>query len=109
MIEARELTNSERTELRHLVIDWCATWDEHYKHCALTGRDCPMLALTHIGPLWQYFKESVLPNNPRLEATLTYSAVVIKRCAHCGKQFVPSGRQAYCSDYCAQKGKQKSF
>lgn len=53
----------------------------------------------------RYFRESVLPNDPELEAAL--QAMPTKLCQHCGKPFPVSGRRVYCSDKCAGAARKK--
>jgi len=95
----KELTSAQRRELRSLVLNLCANYEK--KYCLVNNKECPVLEM---GPMCRYFEKSVLPNNPRLAAALTSAPVVFRNCAACGKQYIPTGRQAYCSDSCQQKG-----
>ena len=53
----------------------------------------------------RYFRESVLPLNPALEAALTAEGPrpEFKVCPVCGGAVAPDRRQAYCSEACARK------
>ena len=68
---------------------------------AVSPLDCPcyMLGKWWTGSLCRYFRAAVLPLAPVLETALTGEAAgpEIKRCAVCGRAFIPEGRQAYCS------------
>ena len=106
-MQKRELTRHERADIKRLVLGECANWHETYRICAPADKPCLMLEITHTGALCRYFKESVLSLNSRLEAALTQKPIRVKRCIVCGKDFIPTGRQAYCSEYCAGKGQRK--
>jgi predicted nucleic acid-binding Zn ribbon protein len=74
-----------------------------------------MLAKCWTGAYCRYFTNSVLPLNPGLEAALTGKklptlppAAETKPCEICGKPFHGDGRQRYCSEKCAERGRKKS-
>jgi len=105
--EARELTRVEHTSLCKLVVSMCANYDREYG-CLPLEIQCYMFSKCWTGGYCKYFRKSVLPNNSLLEATLTGSIAPDKdNCAACGKLFIPSGRQAYCSDACASGARLK--
>ena len=97
----RELTRDERKTIRRLVTGMCANYDSEYGCLPL---DCPcyMLGKWWTGSLCRYFRAAVLPLAPVLETSLTGEATgpEIRRCAVCGRAFIPEGRQAYCSEAC---------
>jgi len=101
----RELTRAERAAIRKLVKDLCANYDHEYG-CLLLDGDCYMfygVAYTNTG-MCKYFRNAVLPTEPVLEAVLTGGAAVETRpCALCGEAFPVNGKQAYCSDACADE------
>ena len=110
----RELTRTERTEIRKLVKDLCANYDKDHE-CLLLEDNCYMfygVAYTNTG-MCKYFRKAVLPTNPVLEAVLTGNAAVETRpCALCGEIFPAYGKKLYCSDACtneAKKNQQRSY
>ena len=104
----RELTRDERKTIRRLVTGMCANYDSDYGCLPL---DCPcyMLGKWWTGSLCRYFRAAVLPLAPVLEASLTGEAVgpETRRCAVCGRAFIPEGRQAYCSETCKAEGNRR--
>ena len=107
---SRELTREERAAIRSLVVKWCANYDREYG-CLPLDCECYMLGKCSTGALCRYFREAVLPLDPRLEAALAADgpAPDFKNCPVCGRAFAPSGRQVYCSPACQAEGnRQKS-
>lgn len=105
--EARELTPKERAAIRRLVVGMCANYDPDYGCLPL---DCPcyMLDKWWTGVYCRYFQNAVLPLDPKLEATLTGRAAPdLSICAVCGKPFIPTGKQKYCSAACAEAARLK--
>ena len=104
---SRELTREEKAAIRVLVVKWCANYDRAYG-CLPLDCECYMLGKCWTGAYCRYFRESVLPLNPALEAALsTGAAPDLRPCAVCGRAFVPEGRQAYCSARCAAIARRK--
>jgi len=105
----RELTRTERTEIRKLVKDLCANYDKD-NECLLLEDNCYMfygVAYTNTS-MCKYFRKAVLPTNPVLEAVLTGNAAVETRpCALCGEIFLADGKKLYCSDACTNEAKKK--
>mgnify|MGYP002510822742 FL=1 len=96
----RELTEKERRGIRKLVTQKCANYDPEYG-CLPLDCNCVMLEKAYCGnAMCRYFRESVLPNDPELNATLQHLAA--KRCKVCGKRFPAKGRKMYCSEKCAR-------
>ena len=94
----RELTEKETRGIRRLVTQKCANYDPEYG-CLPLDCECVMLGKVYCGnAMCRYFRESVLPNDPELNAVLQGSAA--KRCKHCGGYFPAEGRRMYCSDSC---------
>lgn len=101
----RELTEKEVRRIRKLVTQRCANYDPDYS-CLPLDCECVMLGKAFCGnAMCRYFRESVLPNDPELNATLQNTAA--KRCKHCGKSFPAKGRQMYCSDSCRDAAQRK--
>lgn len=101
----RELTVQERRSIRKLVTGCCANYDRE-NGCLPLDCECPMLGICYTNSaMCRYFRASVLPNAPELEAAL--QAMPTKRCKHCGKPFPVSGRRVYCSDKCADTARKK--
>lgn len=106
-VVCRELTRNERAAIRNLVKDLCANYDHEYG-CLPLDCDCYMLGKWWTGAYCKYFRNSVLPTDPALEAALTGGAAVETRpCAMCGEAFPANGRKAYCSDACAVKAQRR--
>ena len=103
----RELTVPERRSIRKLVTGNCANYDKEYG-CLPLDCECPMLGICYTNSaMCRYFRKSVLPNDPALEAAL--QALPTKRCQHCGKPFPVSGRRVYCSDKCADGARNRRY
>lgn len=103
----RELTVSERRFIRKLVTGNCANYDKEYG-CLSLDCECPMLGICYTNSaMCRYFRKSVLPNDPALEAAL--QALPTKRCQHCGKPFPVSGRRVYRSDKCADGARNRRY
>ena len=101
----RELTEKERRGIRKLVTERCANYHEDYG-CLPLDCNCVMLEKVYCGnAMCRYFRESVLPNDPELNAALQNLAT--KRCKHCGKPFPAKGRKEYCSDTCVAEARRK--
>ena len=99
---SRELTRKEKTAIRSLVVTWCANYDREYG-CLPLDSDCYMLGKCWTGSYCRYFRESVLPLDPALEASLMSEGPRpdFKICPVCGGAVAPDRRQAYCSAACA--------
>jgi len=103
----RELTRAERAAIRKLVKDLCANYDREYGCLPLCG-DCYMLGKWWTGSFCKYFTRAVLPTDPALEAMLAQGAAVeMRECRICGEAFPADGKQAYCSDACADEAKKR--
>ena len=101
----RELTEKEKRGIRKLVTEHCANYHEDYG-CLPLDCSCVMLEKVYCGnAMCRYFRESVLPNDPELNASL--QGLVAKRCKHCGKPFPTEGRRMYCSDSCREAEQRK--
>ena len=105
---SRELTREEKAAIRSLVVKWCANYD---RECGCLPLDCEcyMFGKCWTGAYCRYFREAVLPLDPRLEAALAADGAApdFKSCPVCGGAFVPNGRQAYCSQRCAQAARHR--
>lgn len=98
----RELTRSERAAIRKLVVNLCANYDDQAKICLPLDCPCYMLHKWWTGALCRYYANAVLPVDPALESVLTGNDTSQrqKRCPVCGKNYIPTTSQAYCSDAC---------
>jgi len=104
----RELTAREKQKIVKLVKERCANYwdDEYFTGCLPFDHECVMFSKVYCGnAMCRYFRESVLPNDPELEAILT--GVPTKRCKYCGKLFSEDGRRVYCSEKCSTEAKKK--
>ena len=98
----RELTRTERAAIRRLVTGSCANYDDRDRLCLPLEASCYMLGKWWTGSLCRYFRDALLPTDPALEAALTGrdNSQRQKDCPVCGKAFLPTTSQAYCSDAC---------
>ena len=103
----RELTRNEIKETRQLVTKWCANYDREYGCLPLDGA-CFMFGKAYAGgAMCIYFRSSVLPLSPELEAVYNGEDVKehIKKCSVCGDElYSTSNNVKYCAD-CAKKVK----
>lgn len=100
MEESRELSREEKAAIRALVTRWCANYDREYG-CLPLDCECYMLGKCWTGAYCRYFRESVLPLDPALEAALlTQGPVSSRPCPVCGRPVPRNGRQRYCSPAC---------
>jgi len=102
----RELTREELREIRKLATDMCANFDRDYG-CLLLDGKCYMfygVAYTCSG-LCKYFRNAVLPLEPRLEALFNGENIAeyIKTCAVCGKELFAGGNRAKYCEPCARR------
>ena len=90
---SRELTRKEKTAIRSLVVTWCANYDREYG-CLPLDSDCYMLGKCWTGSYCRYFRESVLPLDPALEAALLTEGPrpEFKPCPVCGGPVAPARR-----------------
>lgn len=106
----RELTRSERAAIRRLVTELCANYDNPDKFCLPLDCPCYMLNKWWTSALCRYFREAVLPTDPALESAITGEDTSLKQkiCPVCGKSYLPTTSQAYCSDSCRTFARRKS-
>ena len=106
----RELTRWERAKIRRMVVDSCANYDSQDRLCRPLDCPCYMLQKWWTGSLCQYFQEAVLPTDPALESGLTGEDTSLKQknCPVCGRAYLPTTSQAYCSDACRVFARRKS-
>jgi len=105
----RKLTREERREIKRLVADMCANYDRQYGCLPLDYGGCYMIDKWWTGSFCKYFKNAVLPLNPALEASLFCEGAPSqeKICPVCGKAYIPTTSQAYCSDACRVTGQRE--
>ena len=105
---SRELTREEKAAIRKLVTSMCANYDRGYG-CLPLDCECYMLGKCYTGALCRYVRESVLPLDPALEAALCSEGPPpdFKPCPVCGGPVPMDGRQAYCSQRCAQAARRR--
>ena len=64
----RELTGKEKRQIKKLITSLCASYDKEYG-CLPLDCDCPMFGICYTNSgLCSYFRESVLPAEPELQA-----------------------------------------
>ena len=102
MTPERELTRAERAAIRKLVTELCANYDDTYKICLPLDCPCYMLHKWWTGALCRYFRNAILPTDPALESALSGNDTSQrqKACPVCGRAYLPTTSQAYCSDAC---------
>lgn len=107
---SRELTRKERAAIRKQVTELCANYDNQEKLCLPLDCPCYMLNKWWTGSLCRYFREAVLPTDPVLESSITGNDTSLKQkvCPVCGKSYLPTTSQAYCSDFCRTFARRKS-
>ena len=100
---SRELTRQERAAIRRLVTDLCANHDNQDRLCLPLDCPCYMLHKWWTGSFCRYFQEAVLLVDPALESAITGEDTSLKQksCPVCGKAYLPTTSQAYCSDSAA--------
>ena len=106
----RGLTRSERAAIRRLVTYFCANYDDRDKLCVPLDCSCYMLNKWWTGSLCRYFRKAVLSTDPSLESAITGEDTSMKQkiCPVCGKAYLPTTSQAYCSDACRTFARRKS-
>lgn len=107
---SRELTRQERAAIRRLVTELCANYDNQDKLCLPLDCPCYMLHKWWTGAYCRYFEKAVLPTAPALESAITGDDTSLKQkiCPVCGKSYLPTTSQAYCSDFCRTFARRKS-
>lgn len=104
---SRELTRDERKSIHKLVMGLCANYDKEYGCLPL---DCPcyMLGKCWTGAYCRYFTAAVLPTDAILQASLTNETPdSLRPCAVCGREFIPRGKEIYCSGRCVEAARRK--
>ena len=106
----RELNRSERAAIRKLVTELCATYDSQDKICLPLDSSCYMLNKWWTGAYCRYFEKAVLPVDAALESAITGEDTSMRQkiCPVCGKAYLPTTSQAYCSDACRIYARRKS-
>ena len=107
---SRELTRQELAAVRRQVTELCANYDSQDKLCRPLDCPCYMLHKWWTGSFCRYFQETVLPVDPALESAITGEDTSLKQktCPVCGKAYLPTTSQAYCSDSCRAFARRKS-
>lgn len=107
---SRELTRQERAAIRKQVTELCANYDSRDKLCCPLDCPCYMLHKWWTGSFCRYFQEAVLPVDPALESAITGEDTSLKQkiCPVCGRAYLPTTSQAYCSDSCRAFARRKS-
>ena len=86
----------QQRQVNALIREFCCNFD--HGDCILFDDTCPQIISGSLCCKW--FRWAVLPQNAVLENSLT-GAANSKRCAECGRPFIPkSNRAKYCG-YCA--------
>ena len=71
-----------------------------------TTSNCYMLGICYTNSaLCRYFRESVLPEAPKLDAVFNHAPTV--NCKLCGKPFLIDGKRVYCSKRCATEARRQ--
>lgn len=104
---SRELTRDERRDIRKLVAGLCANYDKEYG-CLPLDCECYMLGKCWTGAYCRYFAAAVLPTDPLLQASLQNETPdSLRICAVCGREFIPEGKEVYCSEACQDEGNRR--
>ena len=100
---SRELTRDERRDIRKLVVGLCANYDAGYCLCLPLDCPCYMLGKWWTGCVCRYFAADTL-----LQASITNETPdSLRLCAVCGREFIPEGKEVYCSGRCAEAARRK--
>nr|WP_312281815.1 cysteine-rich VLP protein [Oscillibacter sp.] len=103
-----KLTPGERVTIRNLVTSMYSNYDSESGCLPLDYGGCYMLDKWWTGAYCKCFQNAVLPNDPKLEATLLgRAAPEMDACAICGKAFVSDETRAYCSPACQAEGNRR--
>lgn len=101
----RGLTSKEKRSIKKLVTRLCANYDSEYG-CLPLDCDCPMFGICYTNSaMCRYFRGSVLPNDPELQASLESQPV--RTCQYCGQKFPADGKRVYCSQQCAESARRQ--
>ena len=94
------MNRSERATIRKLVTELCANYDSQDKICLPLDSPCYMLNKWWTGAYCRYFEKAVLPVDAALESAITGEDTSMRQkiCPVCGKAYLPTTSQAYCSD-----------
>ena len=92
---ARELTRDEKKKNPPSGHGMCANYDGESGLCLPLDCSCYMLHKCWTGAYCRYFRNAVLPLDPKLEIALTGEGMApeLRTCAVCGKAFLPEGRK----------------
>lgn len=92
------MTTEQARRVSHLIRKLCANYRDGLclPLCYNDDVKCPQIGMR--SSLCKYFKESILGNDPVLEAELLgHDHEAVKDCPQCGSRFVPkSNRSEYC-------------
>ncbi len=106
-MDNRELTRTERADIRKLVVGLCANYDRAYG-CLPLDCECYMLNKWWTGAYCKYFQNEVLPTNPALGAALLgHSAPPAQPCATCGQPISATGNRAQFCSACAKAARRQ--
>ena len=96
------MNRSERATIRKLVTELCANYDSQDKICLPLDSPCYMLNKWWTGAYCRYFEKAVLPVDAALESAITGEDTSMRQkiCPVCGKAYLPTTSQAYCSAAC---------
>lgn len=101
----RELTGKEKRQIKKLITSLCASYDKEYG-CLPLDCDCPMFGICYTNSgLCSYFRESVLPAEPELQAV--FESQPLSVCKECGKHFSKDGKRIYCSEKCTEEARRR--
>lgn len=101
----RELTSKAKRSIKKLVKRLCANYDSEYG-CLPLDCDCPMFGICYTNSaMCRYFRGSVLPNDPELQASLESQPV--RTCQYCSQKFPADGKWVYCSPQCAESARRQ--
>lgn len=104
------MNRSERATIRKLVTELCANYDSQDKICLPLDSPCYMLNKWWTGAYCRYFEKAVLPVDAALESAITGEDTSMRQkiCPVCGKAYLPTTSQAYCSAACRVYARRKS-
>ncbi len=106
---SRELTAKEKRLIAQSVVKNCANYDRNYEECLPLDGSCYMMTVGFTdSSLCRYYEKCIMPTEAELAHIFGEYGKNLKNCLLCGKTFLASGNQRYCSAECTVVAKKKA-
>ncbi len=106
---SRELTAKEKRLIAQSVVNKCANYDRNYAECLPLDGACYMMTIGFTdSSLCRYYEKAILPIEDEIANIFWDYGKSMKSCLICGKSFLVSGNQRYCSTECTSIAKKKA-